>query len=152
MSTGERLATAVMLIPGAIWAGIVFFYAVERVVLWARMPLDQYVVDFRRSLYRADPLQPILAIVSAGGAVWFALQTDGTASTFAWIAVALYALVIAISVLFPERINSQFRRRAEGEAPPDVAALRVRWRKLHLIRTVPAMGVLVCLVLATTYV
>jgi hypothetical protein len=151
MSDIERIATAVMLIPGGLWTGIVLFYAVERVNLWGRMPIDQYVVDFRRSLYRADPLQPILAVVSMAGAVLFAVKTEDTASALAWVAVALFIFVIALSVVFPERINSKYRRREEGEAPPDAAALRARWRILHLIRTVPAIAALVCLVMATTY-
>ena len=81
MTDIERIATAIMLIPGGLWAGVVLFYAVERVNLWGRMPMDQYVVDFRRSLYRADPLQPILAVISTGGAILFALKTDGTGAT-----------------------------------------------------------------------
>ena len=153
MTEIERIATMIMLIPGGLWAGVLLFYAVERVNLWGRMPVDQYVVDFRRSLYRADPLQPILAVVSMGGAILFALKVDdGTAAGLAWAAVALYVFVIALSVAFPERINSQFRRRDEGQAPPDVEALRARWRMLHLTRTVPGVAALVCLVLATTYV
>ena len=152
MSGTEQVAAFLMLAPGGLWAGVVLFYAVERVNLWGRMPMDQYVVDFRRSLYRADPLQPILAVVSMGGAILFALKTEGTGSTLAWVAVALYVIVIAMSLALPERINSQYRRRQEGDAPPDAEALRARWRVLHLTRTVPAMAALVCLVLATTYV
>jgi len=148
----ERVATLVMLIPGSLWAGIILFYAVERVNLWMRMPIDQFVIDFRRSLYRADPLQPITAVVTIVGAVVFALSAKAPGSILAWIGAALVALVIVVSILFPERINSMFRRRQEGEAPPNVDALRTRWRTLHLIRTVPAMAALVCLVLATTYV
>lgn len=151
MTTIQRTATLIMLIPAAVWTGMIILYAVERVNLWARMPVEQYVVDFRRSVYRADPLQPILAIVSIAGSVLFALSGGGTASVFAWMGAALIAVVIAISIALPERINSQFRCRAEGEAPPNVETLRDRWRILHLIRTVPAVGALICLVLATTF-
>jgi hypothetical protein len=152
MTEIERVATAIMLIPCALWAGGVGFYAVERVNLWSRMPVDQYVVDFRRSLYRADPLQPILAVTSMAGAILFALNTDGTAATLAWTGVGLLVLVIVMSIVFPERINSQFRRLEEGVAPPDAEALRARWRVLHWARTPPTMAALVCFVLAATYV
>ncbi|KRA24904.1 hypothetical protein ASD65_11050 [Microbacterium sp. Root61] len=138
----------VMLVAGGLWAGVIFTYAVERVNLWGRMPIDQYVVDFRRSVYRADPLQPILGIVATVAAVVFALSSVGLASTFAWIGIGLVLLVIVLSIAFPERINSQFRRRKEGEAPPNVEDLRVRWRRLHLIRTVPAVASLVALAIS----
>jgi hypothetical protein len=41
------------------------------------MPVDQYVVDFRRSVYRADPLMPIIGMLSELGAVAFALNNVG---------------------------------------------------------------------------
>ena len=151
MTLIERAATLIMLVPAAIWTGIVVIYAVERVNLWARMPLDQFVVDFRRSVHRADPLQPILAIVSLIGTVIFALTAGGFASLFAWIGAGLIAAVIAMSIALPERINSQFRSRDEGEAPPNAELLRTQWRTLHWIRTGPTVAALVSLVLATTF-
>ena len=67
MTIIETVATLVMLVPAAIWTGIVVLYAIQRVNLWARMPIEQFAVDFRRSVYRAGPLQPILAITSLVG-------------------------------------------------------------------------------------
>lgn len=151
MTTIERVATLIMLVPAAIWTGIVVFYAVERVNLWARMPIKQFAVDFRRSLFRADPLQPILAIASIVGSVVFAVSADGLASVCAWAGAGLIAGVVAMSIAFPERINSQFRRRPEGDAPPMAEALRARWRLLHWIRTGPTVVALILLVLATTF-
>jgi hypothetical protein len=60
---------------GGLCSGAILVFAVERVNLWRRMHVDQYVVDFRRSLYRADPLIPIMGILSAWGAVVFALNS-----------------------------------------------------------------------------
>ncbi|WP_419818060.1 anthrone oxygenase family protein [Glaciibacter flavus] len=151
METMPRLAALLMVVPTAIWAGAIFFYAVERVNLWARMPLDQYVVDFRRSLYRSDPLQPILGILAVIGCVVFALTTGGAASAWAWSGALLIVAVIVFSIALPERINSQFRRRPEGEVPPNAAELRRRWRLFHFIRTVPAIAAPLCVVLATTF-
>lgn len=151
MTTIERAATLIMIVPVAIWVGIIVCYAVERVNLWARMPLEQFVVDFRRSVYRADPLQPILAILSIAGAVTFAVNATGPASILAWVGVGLIAAVVVMSIAIPERINSQFRRRLEGVAPPGAEALRTTWRRLHFIRTGPAVGALVSLVLAATF-
>lgn len=151
MTLIERLAALTMLVTGGVWAGVIVLYAVERVNLWARMPIEQFVVDFRRSLYRADPLQPILAVVSLAGSVLFAVVSDGLAAVFAGVGAAMIFTVIVISVALPERINAQFRGRPEGEAPPDAEGLRRRWRTLHLIRTAPTLVALVALVLATTF-
>lgn len=152
MSNLGRVALVVSLLTCGIWAGIVFTYAIERVNLWARMPLPQYVIDFRRSLFRIDPLQPILAIVSILAAVVFALNTRGVSAALTWSAIGLIALVIIMSIALPERINSLFRRRPEGEAPPDVETLRSRWRTLRYLRTAPTIAAFLALALAAAWV
>jgi hypothetical protein len=73
--TITQLAAWVMLAFGGLCSGAILVFAVERVNLWRRMHVDQYVVDFRRALYRADPLIPIMGILSAWGAVVFALNS-----------------------------------------------------------------------------
>jgi hypothetical protein len=50
--TITQLAAWVMLAFGGLFSGGILIVAVERVNLWRRMPVDQYVIDFRRSLYR----------------------------------------------------------------------------------------------------
>jgi hypothetical protein len=151
MSTSLRLATAVMLIPGAVWAGIIVCYAVERINLWARMPLDQFAVDFRRSVHRVDPLQPILLVVTGAGTVWFGLAARGHASTFAWLGLAGLAVVMVSSIAIAEPMNTRFRRLHEGEVPAGADAMRARWARFHIARTVVTVATLVFLVLATTY-
>lgn len=123
-------------------------YAVERVNLWKRMPLDQYVVDFRRSLYRVDPLLPIFAAISGLSAVVFALQTDGRPAMLAWIGAGLIAVMAVASVSIGEPINSRFRRLAEGGAPDDAEKLRVVWRRFHVARTAVTLSSLGFLVAA----
>lgn len=151
MTIIETVATLVMLVPAAIWTGIVVLYAIQRVNLWARMPIEQFAVDFRRSVYRAGPLQPILAITSLVGSVTFALNSHGTASIFAWVGAALIVGVVVMSIALPERINSQFRRRADGDTPPRADALRTNWRVLHWIRIGPTVAALISLMLAPTF-
>ena len=41
MSDLARIAVLIMLTSAGIWAGIIVCFAVERVNLWARMPIDQ---------------------------------------------------------------------------------------------------------------
>lgn len=151
MTTALRIGTIVMLIPGAVWAGITVTYAVERTNLWRRMPLEQYGVDFRRSLHRVDPLQPILLLICAAGAITFAVNTAGTARTVAWVGIAQLALVLVASVVVAEPMNSKFRRLPEGSMPDDAEQLRDSWRRFHLYRTIVTLGALACLVVAVTY-
>ena len=62
-------------------------------------------VDFRRSLYRADPLIPIMGILSALGAVVFALNSGGRAAVLAWIGFALIALIMVASMTLADPMN-----------------------------------------------
>ena len=62
-------------------------------------------MDFRRSVHRADPMQPILAVMSVAEAVVFALNASGKASTLAWVAIAVLLIIGAASVGIAEPIN-----------------------------------------------
>ena len=62
--TITQISAWIMLISCGLWAGGILIFAVERTNLWRRMPIDQYVVDFRRSLFRVDPMMPILGVIS----------------------------------------------------------------------------------------
>jgi hypothetical protein len=146
--TSTQLAAWVMLAFGGLYSGAILIYAVDRVHVWRRMPVDQYVVDFRRSLYRADPLIPIMGVFCELGALVFALNSAGRAAALAWIGCALIALIFVASIVLAEPMNSKFRRLPEGEAPDRVEQLRVAWCRFHSARTVVALGALACLVAA----
>lgn len=137
-----------MLAFGGLYSGAILIYAVDRVHVWRRMPVDQYVVDFRRSLYRADPLIPIMGVLCELGAVVFAWNSGGRAAGLAWTGFALIALIFVASIMLAEPMNSKFRRLPEGEAPDRVEHLRIAWRRFHWARTVVALGALACLVAA----
>jgi hypothetical protein len=113
------------------------------------MPVDQYVVDFRRSVFRADPLIPIMGVLSEVGAVVFAVNSEDRAAVLAWIGFALIALIIVASIALAEPINSRFRQLPEGQAPDRVEDLRITWCRFHWARTVAALGALACLVAAS---
>ena len=147
--TTTQLSAWVMLTFGGLYCGAILFYAVDRVHAWRRMPVDQYVVDFRRSLYRADPLVPIMGIVTELGAVVFALNSGDRAAVLAWIGIALIALIIVASITLAEPMNSKFRRLPEGQAPDHVEQLRISWGRFHQARTIVALGALACLVAAS---
>ena len=147
--TTTQLAAWVMLAFGGLYSGAILFYAVDRVHVWRRMPVDQYVVDFRRSLFRADPLVPIMGVLSELGAVVFAINSGGRAAVLASIGIALIAMIIVASISLAEPINSRFRRVPEGQAPDRVEQLRITWCRFHCARTVVALGALACLAAAS---
>jgi hypothetical protein len=151
MSDGLRLWTIVMLAAGGVFTGGIVWYAWERVWIWRRLTLPEYAVDFRRSLRKADPAMPILLVICGAAAGTFASLTDGAARMFAFTGVGLLAVILVSSIVLAEPVNSQFRRRPEGDVPPDAERLRRLWRCFHLVRTGLAVSALACLVTAVTY-
>jgi dipeptide/tripeptide permease len=148
--TIDHVAAWLMLTFGGLFAGGIFFVAVERTNLWRRMPMEQFVIDFRRSLYRLDPLMPILGTVSALSAVVFGLNNGGPTAGLAWIGVALIVVIMIASIAVAEPMNSKFRRLPEGRVPNGTDDLRKRWRRFHLMRTVPALVSFGCFAAAAT--
>lgn len=134
-----KLATWFMLVFTGLWAGGILIFAVERTNLWRRMSIEQYTVDFRRSVLRVDPMMPIFNIIALAATIAFALNHAGAAQWWGWIAVAAMVVVIVSSVTLAEPVNSKFRRLPEGEAPDRVEYYRVFWRRFHLFRTVTAL-------------
>jgi hypothetical protein len=135
-----------MLASGGLFAGGILVVAVERTNLWRRMPVEQYAVDFRRSLARVDPMLPILGALSCAGALLFALNSSGRPATLTWVAVALLGVVIVSSLVVAEPINARFRRVPEGATPEGADRLRVTWRRFHYGRTLLGLAAFTCIV------
>jgi uncharacterized membrane protein SpoIIM required for sporulation len=66
--TITQISAWIMLVSCGLWAGGILIFAVERTNLWRRMTIDQYAVDFRRSLFRVDPMMPILGVIAGAAA------------------------------------------------------------------------------------
>jgi len=146
--TITNIGAWLMLASGGLFTGGVLIVAVERTNLWRRMPVEQYAIDFRRTLYRVDPLLPILSAISGIGAVLFAINTTGRPAVLTWIAVALIGLIIVSSIVIAEPINAQFRRLPEGRQPERAEQLRTTWRIFHYARTLIALAAFACLTAA----
>src|SRR5215831_18793358 len=105
-----KISAWLMLFFGGLWAGGILIFAVERTNLWRRMPIEQYSVDFRRSVFRADPMMPILSVVTAIASAAFAILRDGgVAGILAWTGVGLVLLVIIASITIAEPIMGSAR-------------------------------------------
>lgn len=133
-----------MIMACGLWAGVILTFQVERINLWARMPIEQFVVDFRRSLFRVDPLQPILAALASIAGGYFAWFSLGTPSLLAWIGVALMVFVVVASIIIAEPINSRFRDLPEGQLPDGAERYRIAWRRFHTARTIFTLAALGC--------
>lgn len=144
--TLTQLGSWLMLAAGGLFAGGILVVAVERTNLWRRMPVDQYAVDFRRSLARVDPMLPILGALTGVGALLFAVTSSGRPATLTWVAVALLGVVIVSSLIVAEPINARFRRLPEGDAPEGAERLRIVWRRFHYGRTLLGIAAFSCIV------
>jgi hypothetical protein len=144
--TFTQLGTWLMLAAGGLFSGGILVVAVERTSLWRRMPVEQYAVDFRRSLARVDPMLPIFGAVTCAGALLFALNTSGRAATLTWVAVALLGVIIVSSLVVAEPINARFRRVPEGSTPDGADRLRARWRRFHYGRTLLGIAAFTCII------
>lgn len=136
----NQISGWLMIVSAGVWTGVIVTFEVERTNLWGRMPIEQYAVDFRRSLLRVDPMQPLLGAIAAVSAAVFGWYGIGSAAIFAWTGFGLIVLVIFSSIVIAEPINSQFRRLAEGQVPDRADHHRRVWCRFHSIRNVAALA------------
>jgi Domain of unknown function (DUF1772) len=138
MST-VQLSAALMLLFGGLWTGAVLIVAIERTAIWKRMPLDQYAVDFRRSLMLTGPALTVLGLAAAVSAIVYALHSDGRPRELAFLGVGGFALVVVASIVFVAPVESRFRRSREGHVPEGAEGCRSFWRRFHTGRTLFAL-------------
>lgn len=128
------IAGFVMLLSGGLLTGGAWMVAVERLWIWDRMDLPDYTADFRRSIHRADPMQPILGYITIAAAIVFAIDSDGAARALAIVAIAIYVAAFLVSILFNQPINKVVVGASDAVSP-DADATRRRWALCHRIRT-----------------
>jgi uncharacterized membrane protein len=103
-------------------------------------------IEFHQSTNRTfDPYMPIVVIGAVAGGIALAVASGiHTASgRLSAVGVVCYVAVIAIGVPTCVRMNKQVARWSIGNPPGDWAAVRARWIRFHVIRTlfsVPAFA------------
>jgi uncharacterized membrane protein len=146
--TALQISAWAMLVFCGLWAGGILVVAVDRTHVWRRMPVDQYAIDFRRSLFRLDPLMPILGVIALSAALVFALHSGGWPKLLAWAGIGLIALVVFASIAIAEPINSRFRRLPEGQIPERAERYREVWGRFHAARNLVSLTAFACLAAA----
>ena len=144
MMTLVQWSAWLMVICCGLFAGVILTFQVERINLWARMPIEQFAVDFRRSVLRVDPMQPILGALACIGGGYFAWFSLGTPRLLAWVGVALLVVIVVASIVIAEPINSRFRRLPEGQLPDGAERYRIAWRRFHTARTIFTLAAFAC--------
>ena len=140
---------ALMLVSAGAFAGGAATFSWSRVPIWRSMDLGPFGDDFSATITRTDKVQPALLVVAILSAVGFAVTTEGSASAFASVAAGgfILTLVASVAVLVP----LQRRIIAESHAGrSDVEAMRARWFRGHLGRSVLSMTSFVSTVLAVS--
>ena len=113
------------------------------------MDVGTFGNDFAATISRTDKVQPALLVVAILSALGFAITADGSASAFASVGASgfIVTLVVSVAVLVP----LQRRIIAESEAGrSEVEAMRARWSRGHLGRSVLSMASFVSTVLAVS--
>jgi hypothetical protein len=138
-----------MAVSGGLFAGGVVTIGWERVPAWRRMQLADFQVDFGHTLRRVDRLQPALLVICLASTIGFAVTAAAVARALAMFAAAGFLLILVGSVVWLIPIQRMVK---SGSQPPaaDVNALRTRWLRGHLVRTVAAVAFFIVVVAAMT--
>jgi hypothetical protein len=113
------------------------------------MQLADFQVDFGHTLRRVDRLQPALLVICLASTIGFAVTAAAVARALAMFAAAGFLLILVGSVVWLIPIQRMVK---SGSQPPaaDVNALRTRWLRGHLVRTVAAVAFFIVVVAAMT--
>ena len=150
MSTS--LIATIMLVVNGVFTGVLCAFAIERIWIWEQLDLHEYAVDFRRSIRRADLIQPATLILTIVLASVYASRVHNSARTETFIALGCLVAILVASTVVLVPLQKQFRNRTEGEIPPDAETIRRKWRVGHLVRTALGLVAFALLVHAVVYV
>ena len=138
-----------MVVTGGLFAGGAAAIALYRGPIWRRMPAEEFVGDFERTLRYTDRMQPALlvaTIVPTGG---FALTADGSARLLASVGGAGFvaSLAAALAYFVPLQRRIVATPPAEAEA---IDGMRARWLRGNLGRSMLGVASLVAVAVAAT--
>ena len=149
----RQLTAVLMLIAYGLYIAVLWTFSIERVWIWRGMDLHAFAVDFGKSVRRVDIFQPALAVLSLLLAVGYVTTVGGTSRILTVVAVVLMVVVFIGSVFVGVPMQKPFRFAEQGDVATDVdvANVRERWTRFHLVRTVLSVVAFVLLVVAAVY-
>jgi hypothetical protein len=120
----------------------------------SRLSVSSYVEFHQATNHTFDPYMPIVVVGAMLGGIVLAILSQGSHSLSGELAIAgsvCYVAVLAIALSTNVRINKQLERWSVEKPPGDWSAVRSRWIRFHIGRTLfslPGLAfyVLACLV------
>lgn len=117
----------------------------------SRLSVSTYVEFHQATNDTFDPYMPIVVVGALLGGIVLAILSPGIHSLSGELAIAgslCYVAVLAIALTTNVRINKQIARWSVESPPNDWKAIRARWTRFHILRTLFSLPGLACYVLA----
>ena len=117
----------------------------------SRLSASTYV-EFHQATNRTFvPYMPIVVVGALLGGIELAFLSPGIHSLSGQLAIAgslCYVGVLAVGLPTDVRMNKQIARWSVQSPPDDWAAIRARWIRFHIVRTLFSLPGLACYILA----
>ena len=117
----------------------------------SRLSASTYVEFHQATNHTFNPYMPIVVVGAILGGVVLAVSFRGIHSLSGSLAIAgsvCYVAVVAIALSTDVRINKQIERWSVESPPDDWLAVRSRWVRFHIVRTLFSLPGLACYILA----
>jgi len=120
----------------------------------SRLSVSTYVEFHQATNHTFNPYMPMVVVGAILGGIVLAILSQGIHSLSGELAIAgfvCYVAVLAIALSTDVRINKQIERWSVERPPDDWSAVRARWLRFHIVRTLfslPGLAfyILACLV------
>jgi anthrone oxygenase-like protein len=108
---------------------------------------ESFLPDFARTINTADKVQPALLAVTLAATILLASSADGAERVLALAAVTGFAFVMIASLIFLVPLQRRMIKTG-GDSAASLDAMKSKWSRGHIGRTVLAIVSFALLVLA----
>ena len=147
----ERVLQLAVLVFAALATGGLMVNWVGLGRAMSRLSVSTYVEFHQATNHTFNPYMPIVVVGTILGGIVLAIISQGIHSLSGNLAIAgsvCYAAVLAIALSTDVRINKQIGRWSIESPPNDWSAVRARWVRFHIVRTLFSLPGLACYILA----
>src|SRR5262249_37019037 len=117
----------------------------------SRLSVSTYVEFHQATNHTFNPYMPIVVVGAILGGIMLAIFSHGIHSLSGELAITgclCYVAGLAISLASDVRINKQVERWSLANPPDDWSAVRSRWIRFHIVRTLFSLPGLACYIFA----